>query len=225
MERVRDHPQRSERVVAGVTVPAVPAVPTAVLPSHARVLAELAEAEQAEGWLARCEASGRHLVLNSAFVEELAGMFRNLGREPVLEVCAGDGSLATALRGCGVEVIATDARPPAAAEGRVERLTAEQALAKYRPRVVLGSFVPVDAGVDRRVLDSPDVWEYLVLNARLGGEFGARCLWTDAGWSRTPLGRVTSCMVSRHDAWLGPWMRTSRHGEAWLLSQAPNERG
>ncbi len=222
MERVRDQPQRPERVAAGVTLPTLS---TVVLPPYARVLAELAEAEQAEGWLARCEDSGRYVVLNGAFVEALAGVLRHLGGAPVLELCAGDGSLAAALRGCGIEVIATDAHPPAAAPAHVERLTAAQALQRYRPRVVLGSFVPVDAGVDRLVLGSPHVREYLVLNARLGGEFGAGCLWTHPGWSRAPLGEVASCMVSRHDAWLGSGMPTSRHGEAWLFSQAPNDRG
>jgi hypothetical protein len=195
-----------------------------VVPSHEQVLAELAETEMAEGWLARCEDAGQYVALNAPFVRTLAGVLQALGAAPVLEVCAGDGSLAAALRYSGVEVIATDVQPPTHALTSVEPISADEALRRYRPRVVLGSFVPVDADVDQRVLDSPEVWEYVVLNARLGGEFGAPCLWTHGGWTRTPLGKVKEWMVSRHDVWLGPGVPPLSHSEAWRFSRiAPAE--
>ena len=194
------------------------ATPTG-LPSHAQVLSELVQAEKAEGWMARCEQAGRYLVLNTAFVAALARVLKSLGEAPVLEVCAGSGSLAQALRECGIEVVATDADPPTGFRAQVQPWTAEEALRRHPSRVVLGSFVPVDAGVDRRVLDDFRVRHYLVLNACLDGVFGPRCIWTHAGWTRTPLDEVTRWMVTRHDVWLSDDLPLLSHGEAWLLSR------
>lgn len=238
MERVRDHALRAERVIT--TPPRA-----ATLPSHGRTLAALAEAEQAEGWLARCIETGQFLTLNVAFVDSLAQALRRLDARPwrgrdafasritaslpddlapragisVLEVCAGDGSLAAALRDRGVTVKATDSDPPADGTLPVARFNADEALRRHRPRVVLGSFVPVDSDVDRQVLDDPGVRHYVVLNARIGGEYGAACLWRHAGWTRTRLAAVDRWMICRHDVWLGAHRPPLRHGEAWLLSR------
>lgn len=207
MERVRDQPLRSQRVAAA----------PAELPSPTRALQDLAEAERAEGWLARCEKAGRYVVLTERFVEALAGVLRRLGG-PVVEICAGDGSLADALRARDIRVHPTDLAPSAASP-RVERATADAALRRYRPPVVLGSFVPVDSGVDRRVLWDPYVRHYVVLNARLGGAFGAYPLWHVPGWTRVQLEEVTAEMITRHDVWRGDDAPVLRHGEAWLLSR------
>ncbi|MPY88252.1 MAG: hypothetical protein GEU99_10035 [Luteitalea sp.] len=196
----------------------------AALPSYAEVLARLAAAEQAEGWLARSVEAGRYLALNVPFVDALADTLRRLDASPVLEICAGDGSLTAALRRRGIAVTATDAQPPFRTEIPVEPLTADEAIRRDRPRVVLGSFVPVDGRVDRQVLDSPEVRHYVVLNTRLGGEYGAACLWTHPGWTRTPLADVTRWMICRHDVWLGADTPPLTHGEAWLLSRGKGDR-
>jgi putative intracellular protease/amidase len=202
----------------------MPAVTTG-LPSHARVLAELASAERAEGWLARCADAGRYVTLHRTFVDALARVLRPLaaGRGPVLEVCAGDGTLAAALRAHGVAVVATDADPPPGAIA-VERLTASDALRLHDPAVVLGCFVPYDAGVDRQVLDHPGVRDYVVLNARLAGALGADCLWTRAGWDRRRLAAVATRMLCRHDVWLDDAQPVLRFGEAWCLSRQAGEQ-
>ena len=197
---------------------ATAAAARARLPTYAEVLARLSEAERAEGWMARCVDEGRYLTLNLPFVEALAAALRPLVEGPVLEVCAGDGALAGELRRAGVEVVATDARPPAGAEG-VGALAARDALAAHRPRVVLGAFVPVDSGVDREVLESPHVRHYLVLGARFGGPPGSPHLWPAAGWEGVLLEDVTRWTICRHDVWLGPGTPPLRRGEAWLLSR------
>lgn len=169
--------------------------------------------------MARCLESGRYLALSAPFVGALARVLRSLGDAPVLEICAGEGALARALEMYDVSIRPTDASPPASAAASVERLTAHEALALHRPRVVLGSFVPWDAGVDRCVLSDANVRHYVVLGARLGGTLGSGCLWTVDGWTRTPLAEVTRWMVSRHDVWLGDDRPLLGHGEAWLLSR------
>jgi hypothetical protein len=191
------------------------------LPTYAAVLAELAEAEQQEGWMARCVDKGRYLALNLPFVEALAAELRSLGGGPVLEICAGDGSLASALSRVGVEVIATDVSPPAEAND-VRGMAAREALSAHRPRVVLGGFVPADSGVDRQVLESPYVQHYLILDARVGGELGSSHLWLAAGWERVPIDAVTRWMACRHDVWLGPGTPPLRRGEAWRFSRHAN---
>lgn len=182
-----------------------------------RVLEELMAAERADGWLARCEEAGRHVALSEPLVEALAAALRTLGR-PALEICAGDGALARALAAQGVPIVATDADPPGGDSREVERLTADEALRRHRPTVVLGSFVPVDSGVDRRVLWDPSVRHYVVLNARLSGALGPDLLWTLPGWARTPLPEVTRWLLTRHDVWLGG-SRVLKHGEGWLLTR------
>jgi hypothetical protein len=178
------------------------------------VLAMVAAAEQQDGWLIACQERGVYLAISRELVETLAKLLRSLGNEPVLEVCAGDGRLAQALGAGGVAVIATDAQP--LADSGVERLSATEALARYEPAVVLGSFVPVDSGVDAAVLAAPSVRHYVVLNARLGGLFGSAELWQTAGWTGRPLPAISRRMITRHDAWLDePQRPILQHGEAW----------
>ncbi|MGH9160685.1 MAG: hypothetical protein ACRD2X_11975 [Vicinamibacteraceae bacterium] len=203
---------RSERVTA--TAPEAEA-----LASYAETLAALAAAEQADGWLVECMEARRFLALSAPFVDALAQALGRLDELPLLEICAGDGSLAAALGCRGIAVIATDRRPASRTKTAVERRAADDALRRYRARVVLGSFVPVDSPVDQQVLDASDVRHYVVLNARLGGQLGARCLWTRPGWRRRPLEQVTRWMICRHDVWLGPNRPPLTHGEAWLLSR------
>jgi hypothetical protein len=175
--------------------------------------------------MAACADAGRYLALSEELVAALARELGAPGAGPVVEVCAGDGALAAALGERGVPLVATDAAPPARAAGRVERLTAAEALERYRPRVVLGSFVPADAGVDARVLGSASVGAYVVLGARLWDGFGSRALWAAAGgragWRAEPLPAVARWMVTRHDAWLGDGVPPLRRGEAWRFTRAP----
>jgi hypothetical protein len=191
------------------------------LPSYDALVRTVVAAEKDEGWAARCADAGRHLALNAELIAALAATLRartaTLG--PVLEVCAGDGTLAAALRDSGVAIVATDAAPPDGAE-RVERATALDALGHYAPRIVLGAFVPFDARVDRAVLDHPNVQEYVVLNARLGGALGSADLWNDPRWRAAPIDEVTRWMVSRHDAWSRDDVPLRRRGEAWRFTRA-----
>lgn len=220
MERLRHQPRGPERLKTVLSA--------ADLSRHERVVAELVAAERAEGWLARCHDSGRYLVPTEELVDAIGALLVELGAGPFIEVCAGDGRLTRGLRSRGVDVVATDASPASREPWEVRALTAAEALERYRPRVVIGSFVPVDSDVDRRVLAHPDVSHYLVLNARIAHGCGSRTLWDRPGWSRTPLPELTRWLVTRHDAWLGDHLPILHHGEAWLLTRAegrtPNGR-
>jgi len=175
---------------------------------------EIAAAEQGDGWLSACERDGRFLIPTQQFVEALGEFLRGLDAGPVLEVCAGSGELADAIRTTGVPVVATDTDPPP--DSAVVRAAAEEALRRYRPVLVLGSFVPIDAGVDRLVLGFPSVRHYVVLGARIGGLFGSGDLWRNPGWIAEPLEPITRWMLTRHDAWIDR-RTTLRCGETWNL--------
>jgi hypothetical protein len=185
------------------------------LPDFDAWLDRIAAAERGDGWLSACADAGRFLAASMELVEELAALLRRLaGDGPALEVCAGCGELAAALTAAGVPLVAVDADPPAGAA--VQRATATAALRRYRPTVVLGAFVPIDAGVDEVVLACRDVEHYVVLGARLNGLFGSPALWRNPAWHAAPLESLGRRMLTRHDVWLGPArQQILQRGEAW----------
>ena len=193
--------------------------------SFAQWRRRLVASEQGDGWIAECVDGGRFLAVNQELVDALSMTLRQLaGNGPVLEVCAGSGELARALTAAGLDLEATDVEP--AARSEVLRLSAESALRRFRPSVVLGAFVPVDAGVDEAVLACPTVKHYVVLNARIGATLGSSTLWQASGWRAEPLEAVQPWMLTRHDVWMGSLDRAScptgnllQHGEAWLFTR------
>ncbi len=188
--------------------------PAVALPTFESQLPEIAGAERGGGWLSLCEKDGQFLVLTRELATALARLLRPLGEGPILEVCAGRGELAQALRPMDVQVVPTDKGPPDGS--RVIRASAEEALGRYHPKVVLGSFVPIDAGVDELVMSFSSVRHYVVLGARIGGLFGCAALWRNPGWTSRPLPEVTRRMLTRHDVWIGkPQQPIVQHGEAW----------
>ena len=193
-----------------------------MLPTYDQVLAQMADAERSDGWLAACESAGRFLVLNEQFVDALAHHLSAIGGGPFVELCAGNGELADALHKRGVDVIATDVDPPPGTT--VVRADAAEALDRYGPSVVLGSFVPFDAGVDELVSTRSCVDRYVVVNARLGEAMGNACLWNDQTWHASRLTDVARWMICRHDVWMGSDLPVLQHGEAWSLRKAAGGR-
>ncbi len=189
-----------------------------VLPSFAWWRAQVIAAEASSGWLAECDDAGRFLAVNRELVEALAVVLRQFAQDgPVLEVCAGSGALARPLAALGVHVQATDAEPPAGSD--VLRMSGQTALRHFQPAVVLGVFVPHDAGVDEAVLACPSVRHYVMVNARIGGALGSPSLWAAPGWKSEPLDDVRRWVLTRHDVWLGHAGKKNgdilQHGEVW----------
>jgi hypothetical protein len=190
------------------------------LPTFSEGLRKIAAAERGDGWLCACDEAGRFLLPTAELVASLAEFLQSLRPELVLEVCAGRGELAESLAAHGVPIVATDADPPAG--GCVIRSDTREALRRYRPQIVLGAFVPTDAGVDEVVLGFPSLRHYVVLGARIGTAFGSEALWCSRGWSAEPLDNVRRWMLTRHDVWLDfPGRPLLQHGEAWHLQPAP----
>ncbi len=189
--------------------------------------ARLIAAEASSGWLDECDDAGRFLAASRELVEALAVAFRGFaGTSSVLEVCAGSGALAFWLAALGVHVQATDAEPPRGSA--VLRMSAQAALRHSQPAVVLGAFVPHDAGVDEAVLACPSVRHYVIVNARIGGALGSASLWSAPGWKSEPLDDVRRWVITRHDVWLGhPDKKNGdilQHGEVWHFERS-SKRG
>ncbi|MBN2215986.1 MAG: hypothetical protein JW719_01290 [Pirellulales bacterium] len=190
----------------------------ASLPTFQSRVDEIAAAERNGGWLASCIDAERYFIPCRELAAALAECLRALGKGPLLEVCAGRGELAEALAGRDVRLTATDANPPIGSG--VLTLSAQAALQRFRPTVVLGCFVPCDARVDEAVLAWPDVRHYLVLGARVGGELASARLWRTPGWTCRSLPQVARWMLTRHDLWMDDASRPIvQHGEAWCFSR------
>jgi hypothetical protein len=192
------------------------------LPCFARWRERLIAAERSTGWLDECLEAGRFLAVNQELGDALASALRRFaGNGLVLEVCAGSGEMVRPLAALGVHVAATDAEPP---EGsKVLRMFAEAALRHFQPAVVLGVFVPHDAGVDEAVLACPSVRHYVIVNARIGGALGSPSLWNAPGWKSEPLEDIRRWVITRHDVWLGRGGEENGdilpHGEVWHFAR------
>lgn len=188
----------------------------------------LIAAEQSTGWLDECDGAGRFLAVSKELVDALALTLRRLaGSDLVLEVCAGAGEMAGPLADMGVHLQVTDAEPP---EGsKTLRLSAQAALERFRPAVVLGVFVPHDAGVDEAVLACPSVQHYIIINARIGGAIGSASLWNRPDWKAEPLDDIRRWVITRHDVFLecaaGNKGDILRHGEAWHFARTAELSG
>jgi hypothetical protein len=194
----------------------------APLPCFTEWRERLIIAEQGAGWFDECDDAKRFLAVSSELVDALALTLRRFaGNSLVLEVCAGAGELAGPLNALGVRLQATDINPP---EGsKALRLSAQAALHRFHPVVVLGVFVPHDAGVDEVVLACPSVQHYIMINARIGGAIGSTSLWNTPDWKAEPLDDIRRWVITRHDVCLGHAGGDNgdilQHGEAWYFAR------
>ncbi len=182
----------------------------------------LIAAEQNSGWLDECDDAGRFLAVSRELIDALALTLRRLaGNDLVLEVCAGAGELAGPLNAFGVRLQATDIEPPKGSKAL--GLSAQAALHRFQPAVVLGVFVPHDAGVDEAVLACPSVQHYVMINSRIGGAIGSASLWNRPDWKAEPLDDIRRWVITRHDVWLGHASGNKgdilQHGEAWHFAR------
>lgn len=211
------------------------------LPSFAEMAKEVRAKEEDGGWLTDCIEANRYLAVNREVVAALGQILTMLQADlgtkahesPIVEVCAGSGLLAAALRAEGHDVCPTDAKAPPNEHGvdepkhEVVVASAAEAVARFHPAVVLGVFVPEDGSIHETVLNCSAVGAYVVLGGAAGGESAfAGLIDRVAGWTVARLPAVQQWMITRHDfvvdASQGPLVR---RGEAWLLRREPCELG
>jgi hypothetical protein len=175
------------------------------------------EAERADGWLAWCEDRGIYAAVSVEFADAMAAALGALP-QPALEIGAGAGVLARALRGRGVRLLATDAGP--ASEG-VESLSARAALSQYGPATVLACFPPIDALIEDDTMNRGSVTSFLYIGPLIYERVGPEALWRP-GWRALDMPQVNAALLTRLDS-LGDFTRHSlqRGAAAVLLQRDP----
>ena len=113
------------------------------LPTNAALDERLAQAETRAGFLPVCRARGYYHLPTAEFVRALVRLLRSLPG-PYLDVGAGQGAVARAVRAAGVPLIATDDGTwwPEGLPPDVERRDLANALTAHRPGTVLTVWPP-----------------------------------------------------------------------------------
>lgn len=127
---------------------------------------------------------GIYCFYSDALIRELAAV---VGDRPVLEIAAGDGTLARFLRDAGVQITATDDHSwsAVAVADDVRSMDAARALREHPAPVVLCSWPPAGNGFEAAVFTTPGVEEYLVIGNRQTAGWGnpqAYAAAERAGW-------------------------------------------
>ena len=127
---------------------------------------------------------------NKEYIECLSRNIKNLVESNlVLEVAAGDGMLSYWLRHYGVNIVATDSgawydRIKKHAE--VEIIDAVSAIRKYKPSMVIASWLPYDDPVDLDVFNTSSQLNirYIILIGETNGACGSRKFWEEEYWAK-----------------------------------------
>ncbi len=154
------------------------------VPTNVALDARLADPGARAGFVAVCRTRGIYHLPTVAFVAALAHILKRLPG-PWLEVGAGQGNLARALRAIGVPITATDdgAWWPAPLPADVERYGVESALTRYQPGTVLCVWPPRGTDWPALFRAAPSVRAYLLIGNGPRGMTGAPASWSDApGW-------------------------------------------
>ncbi len=99
-------------------------------------------------WMTFCSYNSLYHVPTAEFVDQLASEISNLGHDPAVEVCAGDGKLSyhlSHLSERGINIRATDDyswKNPRRQRSLVQNFSCNEALKTYKPRIVIASWIP-----------------------------------------------------------------------------------
>jgi hypothetical protein len=131
-----------------------------------------------------------HQFWNQEYIMCLADEIKKrVGGELVLEVAAGDGMLSYWLRQYGVNAKATDSgawydrikkRAP------VEIIDAVSAIKKYKPKMVIASWLPVSEPLDIQIFNTcaEERIPYIILIGETDGACGSLTFWQDKYWEK-----------------------------------------
>jgi hypothetical protein len=180
------------------------------LPTNAVLDARLADPGTRAGFVAFCRARGIYHFLTVEFVAALASRLRRLPA-PYVEVGAGRGDLARALRANGLPIVATDdgAWWPDSLPDDVARCDVETALAHYHPGTVLAVWPPRMSDWPALFRAAPSLQSYLLVGDGPRGMTGNAAAWGEApGWRHRWLPRLAALGRCRLDADGTPQTRT-----------------
>jgi hypothetical protein len=172
------------------------------LPTNAALDARLANPGTRAGFVAFCRARGIYHVPTVEFVTALATLLRRLPA-PYIEVGAGQGDLARAIRTNALPIIATDDGTwwPDSLPDDVAQCDVRTALARYRPGTVLAVWPPRETDWPALFRAAPTVRSYLLIGDGPRGMTGNAATWGDAhGWRHRSLPHLATLGRCRLDA-------------------------
>lgn len=172
------------------------------VPTNAALDARLANAGIRAGFVPVCRARGYFHLPTAEFIDALAGVLRRLPG-PYLEVGAGGGALARAVRASGVPLLAADDGTwwPTALPPDVAREDVSTALARVAPGTALAAWPPRETDWPALFRAAPQVRAYLVVGNGAGGMTGNAATWAEAaGWQGTLLPDLAALGRCRLDA-------------------------
>ncbi len=172
------------------------------VPTNAALDARLADAGARAGFVPVCRARGYFHLPTVEFVAALAEVLRRLPG-PYLEVGAGQGALARAVRAAGVPLIAADdgAWWPDNLPPDVAHEDISAALPRIAPGTVLAVWPPRETDWPALFRAMPSVCTYLVVGDGTGGMTGDTATWAEAaGWQNRWLPDLAACGRCRLDA-------------------------
>lgn len=172
------------------------------VPMNAALDARLADPGTRAGFVPVCRARGLFHIPTVEFVTSLA---RTLARlpGPSVEIGAGRGILARAVRAAGVPLIATDDGSwwPDGLPDDVARCDLAAALDRFQPGTVLCVWPPRGADWPAQFRAAPSVRAYLLIGDGPHGLTGSGATWNSAsGWRRSSLPALAACGRCRLDA-------------------------
>ena len=116
------------------------------------------------------EISEQHNVyhyITKEFVEALVKQINKLNIEGnIVEIAAGNGKLSYWLNKYGIKVSATDIRPKS---NEAEEMSALEALRKYKPKLVIASWLPPTSEIGKKILDFESVEAFIYIENNHGG--------------------------------------------------------
>lgn len=172
------------------------------LPTNAALDARLADPSTRAGFVALCRARGIYHFPTVQFVTALASLLRRLPA-PYLEVGAGRGDLARAVRASGAALAATDDGTwwADALPDDVAWCDVSTALARYQPGTVLAVWPPRASDWPAIFRTTSSVRAYLVIGDGPRGMTGNAATWAGAaGWHRRSLLHLAALGRCRLDA-------------------------
>lgn len=172
------------------------------LPANAALDARLADPGTRTGFVALCRTHGIYHLPTAECVTALASLLRRLPA-PYVEVGAGRGDLAGAIRAAGVPIIATDDGTwwPDILPDDVARCDVATALERYHPGTALCAWPPRQSDWPALFRAAPSVRAYLLIGDGPRGMTGNAATWAGApGWPRHWLPRLAALGRCRLDA-------------------------
>lgn len=183
-------------------------------------------------WPGLIRRHGFYTVITEEFMRELVKemLQRRLMNVPAIEVCAGRGVLSYQLHKAGMDIVAIDNGSDEKTRERsfapvTDTLDHRQALEKYRPRLVVGCWLPSDPEIGQDILNFPSVDYFLDIAEPKGGNSWLTDDYVQNNFKLMHLHNVsryaigTSDYFSRDDE----AVRFNRHTEArlWKRKGAP----